>query len=222
MYEGSLMAPIQDHIYFNPEMTLTKIDLEKLLFKFENFGQEYLVSNNLAGEFSGNITGTILMHTDMMPKIDESEIHADVHVTNGSLKNFAMLEMMSDYFKDKNLNNVRFDTLDNHIDLTNGILTIPNMTVNSSLGFMDISGKQHTNMDFTYYVRVPWKLVTQAASSKLFKKKPEEVDPDQVDAIQYSKDGKRTRYINLKIEGNPDDYKFSLGKATKDKKKKKS
>lgn len=208
-----------DHIYFMPEMTLTRIDLEKLLFKFENFGQEYLVSDNLAGEFSGSITGKVLMHTDMMPKIDESEIHADVHVTDGFLKNFAMLEMMSDYFKDKNLNSVRFDTLDNHIDLTNGVITIPNMTVNSSLGFMEISGKQHTNLDFEYYVRVPWKLVTQAAASKLFKRKPEEVDPDQVDAIQYGDESKRIRYINLKIEGNPDDYKFSLGKVDKKKRK---
>ncbi|MBL4705343.1 MAG: hypothetical protein JKY54_12540 [Flavobacteriales bacterium] len=208
-----------EHIYFSPEMTLTKIDLEKLLFKFENFGQEYLVSDNLKGEFSGAITGKILMHTDMMPKIDESEIHVDVHVVNGYLKNFAMLDMMSDYFKDKNLSSVRFDTLDNHIDLTNGILTIPNMTVNSSIGFMDISGKQNTNMDFTYYIRVPWKLVTQAASSKLFKKKPEEVDTDQVDAIQYGNGKKRIRYINLKIEGNPDKYEFSLGKASKDKRK---
>jgi hypothetical protein len=205
------------HIHFSPELTVTKIDLEKLLFKFENFGQEYLVSDNLKGEFSGNITGNLLLHTDMMPKIDESEIHADVHVINGELKHFAMLDMMSDYFKDKNLSSVRFDTLDNHLDLTNGILTIPNMTVNSSLGFMDISGKQKTNMDFEYYIRVPWKLVTQAASSKLFKKKPAEVDPEQVDAIQYGKTGKRIRYINLKIEGNPDVYKFSLGKSTKEK-----
>ena len=86
---------------------------------------------------------------------------------------------------------------------------------------MQISGQQHTNLDFTYYVRVPWKLVTQAASSRLFKKKPEEVDPDQVDAIQYSDDSKRTRYINLKIEGNPDVYSFSLGKDDDLKKKRK-
>ncbi len=217
MFDGS----DPDMIYFMPEMTLTGVDLDKLLFKFENFGQEYLVSDNLQGKFSGSITGKIHLHTDMMPKIDDSEVHVDVHVVNGYLKNFAMLDMMSDYFKDKNLSSVRFDTLDNHIDLVNGIITIPNMTVNSSLGFMQISGQQHTNLDFTYYIRVPWKLVTQAASSRLFKRKREEVDPDQIDAIQYADEDKRIRYINLKIEGNPDNYSFSLGKAEKDKKNKK-
>jgi hypothetical protein len=67
------------------------------------------------------------------------------------------------------------------------------------------------NMD--YYVRIPWKMVTNAAASKLFGKKAEEVDPEQVDDIQYAKDGKKTRFVNVRIKGNTEDYKITLEKA---------
>ena len=89
------------------------------------------------------------------------------------------------------------------------------MDINSSIGHMLISGKQNTDLTFEYYVSVPWKVVTQAASSKLFKRKKEEVDPSQIDEIQYANENKKTRYVNVKIIGNPDDYKVSLGKKKK-------
>lgn len=199
-------------IYFSPDMTVEHVDLDKLLFKFENFGQDHLVSENLHGEFSGRITGKIHMHNDLVPKIDDSEIHMDLHVLDGRLEHFALLDVVSDYFRDKNLQSVRFDTLDNHIDLNNGMLTIPAMTINSSLGYMQFEGEQDTDLNFNYYVKVPWKLISQTVSSKLFGKRREEVDPEQVDAIQYADKDKKMKAVNLKVTGNPDDYKISLGK----------
>jgi hypothetical protein len=199
-------------IYFSPKMKMKGIDLDKLLFKFENFGQDYLVSDNLHGKFTGEITGKIHMHNDLVPKIDDSEIHMDILVTNGRLENYPMFEYLSDYFSDKNLKKVYFDTLANRIDLTKGVLTIPNMKINSSIGFMEISGKQDLNLNMEYYLKIPWKMVTQAGSSKLFGKKTEEVDPEQVDAIQYADPEKKVRYVNIKISGTPEDYKISLGK----------
>lgn len=205
-------------IYFSPKMKLTRVDLDKLLFKFDNFGQDHVVAENLHGKFTGTITGKIHMHADFVPKIDDSEIHMDIEVLDGKLENYALLETVSDYFKDKNLKKVLFDTLDNHLDLTNGVLTIPSMDINTSLGHIIISGKQDVNMNMEYYIRIPWKMVTQAATSKLFGKKREEVNPDQVDAIQYADPKKKTRYLNLKITGNIDDYKITLGKEKKKKK----
>lgn len=201
-----------DLIYFSPNMKIKNVDLDKLMLKFENFGQDHLISENLHGKFSGTITGKIHMHTDMVPKIDDSEIHIDAHVTEGRLEHFALFDYMSDYFKDKNLQSVRFDTLDNQFDFINGKLIIPSMDINSSIGHMLVEGSQDMNLEMEYYISVPWKMVTQTASSKLFKKKKEEVDTNQVDEIQYANENKKTRYVNIKVIGNPDDYKISLGK----------
>lgn len=206
------------HIYFDPDMQVTNVDLDKLMLKFDNFGQDHLVSENLHGRLSAHVTGHVRMHKDMVPQIDESEIHLDLAVYDGRLEHFAMLDAMSEYFSDKNLKIVSFDTLANHIDLTKGKLTIPNMSINSSLGFLQISGSQDLDMNMDYYLRVPWKMVTDAATSKLFGKKREAVAEDQVDAIQYENTDKRTRYLNIRLKGNTEDYKITLEKS-KEKKK---
>ena len=39
-------------IYFSPKMKITEVNLDKLLVKFENFGQDYLVSENLHGKIT--------------------------------------------------------------------------------------------------------------------------------------------------------------------------
>jgi hypothetical protein len=196
----------------DPSIDREHVNLDKLFFKFDNFGQDYLVSENLHGNLNGHVYGHVRIHKDFAPILAESEIHMDLAVINGKLEHFAMLDAMSEFFADKNLKLVSFDTLANHIDLTNGILNVPEMTINSSIGFMRISGSQDMDMNMDYYVRVPWKMVTGVASSKLFGRKKEEVDPEQIDEIQYEDTDRRVRFLNLRLKGNTEDYKITLEK----------
>jgi len=215
--KGVLDGSDPKHIFFDPEMEVNKVDLDKLFFKFDNFDQDYLVSENLHGTISAKINGHVRIHKDFAPILDESEVHLDINVYDGILEHFSMLDAMADYFKDKNLDLVRFDTLSNHMDLNKGILQIPQMTINSSLGFMEISGSQDMDLNMDYFIRIPWKLVTEAASSKLFGKKRDEVDSAQVDEIQTADPNKKIRYLNIRMKGNTKDYSITL---EKDKRKK--
>lgn len=200
-----------DAIYFSPYMELENIDLDKLLFKFDNFGQDQLVSENLHGKLSGNVQGKIHMHPDMIPIIDDSEMEIHFNVIEGSLDDFTPFEALSDFFTDKNLKKVRFDTLRNDLFLTNGALRIPSMNINSTLGYMEISGTQNMDLDMEYFMRIPFKVVTRAAFQKLFAGKNKNTD-NQVDEIQYRDETKKTRFINVKVSGTPDDYDIALGK----------
>jgi len=47
--------------------------------------------------------------------------------------------------------------------------------------------------------------------NKLFGNKAE-VDPEHEDEIVYRDENKRTKFINVKITGTPDDYTISMGK----------
>jgi len=152
-----------------------------------------------------------------VPQIESSEFFMKLEIIDGELKNYKPLNAISDYFKDKNLNKIRFDTLSNQILVSKGMINIPNMTINSTLGFLDISGSQDMENNMEYYIRVPLKMVTKAARQKLFGKKGVITDSTQIDAIQYKSERKKTWYINIKLEGNPDEYKVSLGKREKDK-----
>lgn len=209
---GYINGSDKDKIYFSPKLKLVGIDLDKLLFKFENFGQDHLVSENLHGEITTTITGKIHVHADFVPIINDSEIHMDVEILNGSLVNFAPIVELKEYFVDKNVNNVKFDSLQNHVDFTNGTINIPEMAINSSLGYMLISGKQDMEYNMEYYIRVPLSLVAGTGFKKLFGKNKEEVDPDQVDEIEYADPEKKRGFVNIKIVGDETDYKVTLGK----------
>ncbi len=203
------------HIYLNPDLTLDHVDLDKLLFKFENFGQDHLVSENLHGQISSHINGKIRVYPDLVPDLDQSEIHMDVKVVNGRLVNYEPMSMLSDYMGDKNLKNVRFDTLQNHLDITQGRITIPEMTIESTLGHMELAGTQDMEHNIEYYIKIPWKAVKKAAVYKLFgnKKNKDSIPTD--DEIIEVDPNKKVRYLNLKIHGTVADYEISLGKNKK-------
>ncbi len=203
----------KDKIYFSPVLKMEKVDLDKLFLKFENFGQDHMVSENVHGKLSGKITGKVRMHRDMVPIIDDSELHMDIEVTEGKLEKYAPLTALADYFKDKNVAKVLFDTLRNHIDMNKGTMSFPLMTINSSLGFIEVSGKQDMNFNMEYFIKVPMKLVTGVARQKLFGGgKEAEIDPEQEDEIQYKDPSKKIRYVNLKLSGNSENYKINLVK----------
>lgn len=201
------------HIYMQPDLAMTNVDLDKLLFKFENFGQDHLVSENLQGKLTSRIKGKIRVYPDMTPDLDQSNIEMDVKVLNGRLKNYDPMLALSEYMGDKNLQNIRFDTLQNSLDIQKGKINIPSMTIESTLGHMEFSGTHDSEQNIDYYVRIPWKTVRKATWQKLFKSKKDTlVNPEQEDAIVEVDTTKRTKYLNLKIKGNIDDYKVSLGK----------
>ena len=200
------------HIYMQPDLVMNNVDLDKLLFKFENFGQDHLVSENLQGKLTSRIKGKIRVYPDMVPDLDQSTIEMDVKVLNGRLKNYDPMLALSDYMGDKNLKNIRFDTLQNSLDIKKGKINIPSMTIESTLGHMELSGTHDSNQNIDYYLRIPWKTVRKAAWQKLFGSKKDTITNEQEDEIVEVDPNKKIKYLNLKIKGNVDDYKISLGK----------
>lgn len=213
---GYLNGSDPKKIYFKSITQLNQINLDQLFIKFDNFGQDVLINNNLHGQLTGNVNSIFHVHPDLTPILHEGEAHLDIAITKGSLVNFAPLQAMSSFFRDRNLNNVRFDTLRNKLDLANGTLTIPAMTINSSLGFIEMEGKQSLDLKMDYLIRVPLQLVTQVGFQSLFGgKRKEEVNPDQEDAIQYRNEDRRARFINVRVSGTPDNFTFALGKRNR-------
>lgn len=200
------------NIYFYSDLIADKLDIDQLLFKMENFGQDYLISENLKGKISGKISSKFKVHPDLTPILDQSEAKMDLRVYDGALVNFAPLQAMASYFADRNLNRVRFDTLSNNFELKNGALLIPKMDINSSLGFIELSGRQNLDMNMDYLISVPLSMVTQVGFRSLFGKNQNEVDPDQEDAIISRNEDRRVRFVNLRMTGTPDNYDVKLGK----------
>ena len=65
-----------------------------------------------------------------------------------------------------------------------------------------------------YQIRIPMSLVTQVGFRALFGgRSRNEVDPDREDAIVFRDENRRTRFLNINMQGKPDNYRVSLGRA---------
>lgn len=211
--DGYFNGENREQIYFHPTIIMKDIDIDRVMIKFDNFGQDEVLSDNLHGRISGKLWGKIHTHADLTPIIEDSDIKMDISVVGGSVENYGPLKALSDYFEDDKLHKVIFDTLSNHINMKSGVMDIPEMLINTNLGFIKVSGRQDMEMNMEYYLRVPLKMVTSAGSRKLFGKKGKESDPE---AISTYDPNKKYRYVNIKIVGNAEDYKVSLGKQKKE------
>ena len=201
-------------IYFSPDIYVENLDIDRLLLKFDNFGQDYLVSDNLHGTINGDVTGKLHIHKDLTPMLDKSNFMIDAQVIQGRLDNYKPMEYLEDYFKDKNLKKIRFDTLENIFEFKDNVLNIPVMTINSSLGFIELWGTQSLddNMEMDLFVKVPLKLVSRAIFQRLFKRKREDIDPDQEDAIEYKDENKKIASVNVNLLVDNNGYQVKLRK----------
>jgi hypothetical protein len=209
---GDFDARDPDDIYFSPNFYVENLNIDRFMIKFDNFGQDYVLSDNLHGIIKGDITGKLHIHKDLTPMLDKSDIVIDLEIVKGELDHYKPLDYLEDFFKDKNLNKVRFDTLQNTFELKDNVLTIPNMTINSSIGFIELWGTQNLSSDKTMnlFFKVPLKMISKAVFQKLFKRKKEEINPDKEDGIQYK--GKKNAYIHINLLADANDYEVKLRK----------
>lgn len=216
---GKFNGKNHEKIWFRSRIRFEQVNIEKLLLKFDHFGQDVVINKNLKGRLSGSIRSYVQVHPDLIPIVNNSKAEMELKIYDGTLVDFAPMQAMASYFKDKNLRLIRFDTLENKLTFTNGVLEIPEMDINSSLGYIQMSGKQSLDMNMEYYLRVPMKLVTKAGLSSLLNGKPEDVDVNQIDEIDYVDKDKKIAFMNLRVSGTPDNFKVGLGKdKTKGKK----
>lgn len=210
--DGKFNGSDHQKIYFNSRVNFDQVDLEKMMLKLDHFGKDVVVNKNVKGRVSGQLRSYVQVHPDLVPIMSNTRAEITLNIFNGSLVDFAPMQAMASYFKDKNLRLIRFDTLRNKLTFTNGVLDIPAMNINSSLGYIQVSGRQSLDLTMEYYLKVPMKIVTKVGFSALFNRKPEEVDLHQVDEIEYIDKDKKIAFMHLKVTGTPSNFQVGLGK----------
>ena len=205
------------HIYLAPDLVIHHLNLDKFMVRFDNLGQDHLVSENVHGFMEGTLSGKIHLHADFVPKLEDSELKINMQLTKGRLDNYAPLMDLASYFEDKSVSSVRFDTLTNEFILKNGNLTIPRMLINSSLGYLKIEGKQKltNNMDMDYHIGIPMSMIKEVARNKLFKSKNKKDDDNDVEPTEFEAVNDQTKFVYVSVKGDLENFEVRLAKKQK-------
>ncbi|WP_448519339.1 hypothetical protein [Rhodoflexus sp.] len=239
MVHGYFNGSNAKDVYLTGDLRMDRINLNKLLYKFDNFGQEYLVSENLRGILSGTVNTTARMHPDFTVDVSKTRARAELTVQNGRLLRFAPLRAMATFMGERNLEDIAFGELTNTLEIKDGNVHIPAMKLASTIGYMYISGKQNFDdqLQMDYEIRLPLSLVKEASwnfmKSRLFGRgrraaaaaNDSEATAANVDEIPSDEElveeereiidsqrGLIRRYINVRVAGTTSDFKINLGR----------
>jgi hypothetical protein len=217
--KGYLNGKDKEQLYLAGKIKLKQVDLDKVMLKMDNFGQEYVVNNQLHGRVDAIIDAKVRLYADLTPKLDHTEALITMNIQEGRLENFGPMQAMSAFMGDRNLNNIRFGELENTLEYKNGLLIIPRMKIASTLGYIFVSGRQHLDNTMNYEVQVPMSLIRSAGwnlmRNKLLgsKRKPRQQDLAELDEQIISEQrGLIRRYMTFNISGTTENFDVSLGR----------
>lgn len=216
---GDLDGSNKRDLLLTARLELDRVDLDQLFVKFDNFGQDYLVSEQVHGRVSGRISTQAHLYPDLTPMLDKTEAHMELRIEDGRLENFAPMQAMSDFMGNRNLNNIRFGELENSFDFKNGSLTIPRMKIASTLGYIHLSGRQDVDYKLDYEIEVPLSLVKSAGWNMMKAKlaggrngnRQKELAEVEEDIITEQK-GLIKKYMTFRVTGTTEAFDVGLGR----------
>ncbi|MEP6464925.1 MAG: AsmA-like C-terminal region-containing protein [Parafilimonas sp.] len=123
------------------QMDLSHINVQKLFYGFDNFGQTAITSKNLKGIM--NAKANIVANFNSQGKVDMNSMNGKMYFSlkNGALiNNKSILEVQQYIFKNRDLKNIQFAELKDTFDIRKGDIYIHRMPIQSSAITMYIEG----------------------------------------------------------------------------------
>ncbi len=177
------------------------IDVKKFFQQTDNAGQTVLKAENISGDMNAKLlihafwdsTGTFLM--------DKLHVWAGLGIRNGELKNLELLEEFATYAKIQDLRNVKFEDMQNWLEVKNSTFYLPSMFIQNNAMNLTVGGQQTFDDRINYGIKVN---AGQVLANK-FKK-----GNRNVESIPAKEHG----FFNLYflVSGTLDKYKYETNK----------
>ncbi len=180
---------------------LEKININKAFTTFHNFGQNFIKAENLGGALSGTLSVLIPADSMLKPQVRSVTAEGKYVIENGVLINFEPVKELSDFIELSELENIKFDRLQNDFFIRNNILYIPQMDVRSSAADLSVNGKHSFENNYEYHIKI---LLSEMLSRKIKKPKP---NTSEFGAV--SDDGLGRTSMLLKVVNKGEDVKVS-------------
>ncbi|MFO8235099.1 MAG: AsmA-like C-terminal region-containing protein [Bacteroidales bacterium] len=151
---AELLKTSDDNYQVKSQSFLNKIDINQAFRVFNNFGQEYLVHNNISGKISGETIFSADLSSDL--KVIKPSVHnvSDFTIHNGELYKFTPLNSLSRFVDISELQHIKFSKLKNKITIKDEVVYIPAMEINSSALDLNLEGYHHFDGEYRYRVNL--------------------------------------------------------------------
>ena len=176
---------------------INKIDINKLFFQMENFGQYTMRDQNLKGNVTADVQFSSVWSRDLRADLNRVYVKSNVKIENGELIDFDPMLALSKFIKVSELKHIKFSTLQNQIEIKNQMIYIPKMEIKSNALNLTASGIHSFENNIDYQLQL---LLSELLGKKVREQKSEfgKIEDDGL--------GRMTLFIAMK--GKADDPKF--------------
>jgi hypothetical protein len=151
---GKIEAGADNNFKIICRAAIAGINVNKLFYQFEDFGQTTLCEKHINGTASAGIEFDMQM--DKQLNINQKSLYskATVLIENGELNNFEPMKKLSSYIRVPDLNEIKFAALNNTIEIKDETIIIPKMEINSSAIDISFGGTHSFNDEIDYRFRL--------------------------------------------------------------------
>ncbi len=211
--QASINGSSQDHALIQCKVTISKVNLKSLFAEFGNFGTTDLTYENLDGTITADVVFASVMYPNLDMDLPSVKAHADIRVENGRLVNYEPMKGLSKFLRVEDLADIRFETLQNQIDIANRIIYIPVMQIKSSAIDLNLMGTHTFDNELDYHFSLS---LADLMAAKFNKRNPGYNKTSEFGPIED--DGRGRTMVYVSMTGTVDNPVFAYDKkAVRDK-----
>ena len=158
--EGNLMGDLgmaqdqQGDIFVSVNSSLYNLDIERLFYSFNNFGQNQITDEHLKGTISGSSMFSASFDSTFSIRKESILSENSINIQNGELNSFSPLLALSRFIEVEELENIKFETLENNILIKEEQVIIPSMDIRTNALNMSASGIHEFNNHYDYRLKL--------------------------------------------------------------------
>lgn len=200
---GSIHTKQANKVVYKCKSKFENIDAKEAFYQFENFGQDVLLKKHVKGRVTLNTL--LIAESDKQLNLDENKIYTEtkLKIKNGELIEFEPLVELQTFLKEDlklnfDLSHLKFETLENDIEINHGIINIPEMAIRSDDINLDVEGTHTFDQNIDYLLKIK--------HSEIFKASRKNAIDEEFGVVENND---KTATLPLRMKGNIDDPKFS-------------
>jgi uncharacterized protein involved in outer membrane biogenesis len=184
--------------------SLKKLNISKLFSAFEDFGQNTMTHHNLKGVGTAEIQFASVWKSNLTVDLNRIYMRTNLIIEKGELIKFEPIKALSKYIAMSELEDIKFPSMQNQIEIKDQKIFIPKMYIQSSALDLTLSGTHTFKNDIDYHVQI---LMSDILFQKARKAKKEN---NEFGVVEEDKSGKTSLFLSM--TGTVDDPVFKYDK----------
>lgn len=173
-----------DAIKIQSVSELKNINISKLFYECNNFGQTTLNEKNLNGFATATLNFSGSWSKELKADLSSITANGNITIEQGRLVDFKPLLSLSKYIEVNELKDIKFQTLQSNFEIKNQLISIPKTNIKNSALNLELWGKHSFSNEIDYHIKL---LLSEVLANK--KRANQQLDEELV----YEENDKENR-----------------------------